>query len=110
MNWLHLVSWFFGGAFVANAVPHFVSGVMGRPFPTPFAKPPGRGLSSPSANILWGSFNFVVAYGLLCRVGAFDVRITADAAAVGLGVLVLALFSAWQFGRPNGGTGPGRRP
>ena len=82
---------------------------MGRPFPSPFAKPPGRGLSSPSVNVLWGLFNFVVAYGLLCRVGAFDMRVTADATAVGLGVLVLALFSAWQFGRPNGGSGPGRR-
>jgi hypothetical protein len=109
MAWLNLVSWFFGGAFVANAVPHFVSGVMGRPFPTPFAKPPGRGLSSSIVNVLWGLFNFVVAYVLLCRVGAFDMRVTTDAAAVGLGVAVLALFCAWQFGRPNGGNGSGRR-
>ena len=46
MDWLHDVSYLFGGAFLANAVPHFVSGMMGRPFQSPFAKPPGKGLSS----------------------------------------------------------------
>ena len=45
MLWLPLLSFFFGGAFLANAVAHFVSGMMGRPFKSPFAKPRGRGLS-----------------------------------------------------------------
>ena len=45
MPWYHYVAWFFGGAFLVNSVPHFTNGVSGRPFPTPFAKPPGRGLS-----------------------------------------------------------------
>ena len=43
MNWLHLISYFFGGIFLPNVGPHFVSGVMGRPFQTPFAKPSGKG-------------------------------------------------------------------
>jgi hypothetical protein len=30
INWLHDLAYFFGGAFLANAVPHYVSGVMGR--------------------------------------------------------------------------------
>jgi hypothetical protein len=51
-------SYFFGGAFLTNAVPHFVSGVMGRPFQSPFAKPPGQGLSSSTINVLWGFFNW----------------------------------------------------
>ncbi|MDE2465506.1 MAG: hypothetical protein KGO02_17605, partial [Alphaproteobacteria bacterium] len=46
MHWLWIVSYFFGGAFLANAIPHTVSGLMGRPFQSPFAKPPGEGLSS----------------------------------------------------------------
>jgi hypothetical protein len=41
MNWLHLISYFFGGAFLANAIPHVVSGMTGHPFQSPFAKPPG---------------------------------------------------------------------
>jgi len=32
MPFLHLVAWFFGGAFLANAVPHFVMGTIGRPY------------------------------------------------------------------------------
>jgi len=39
MHWLHYLSWFFGGAFLANALPHYVSGLMGRPFQSPFAHP-----------------------------------------------------------------------
>ena len=46
MRWYHYVAYFFGGAFLANAVPHFVNGVSGRPFQSPFASPPGEGLSS----------------------------------------------------------------
>jgi hypothetical protein len=108
MPWLHLVSYFFGGAFLANAIPHLVSGMMGRPFQSPFAKPPGQGLSSSSVNALWGFFNLVVGYLLVCRVGDFDLRNTMDAAPLGLGVLLLSVGSARQFGRFNGGNAPER--
>src|ERR1700689_5409552 len=60
MHWLQLLSYFFGGAFLANAIPHAVSGMMGRPFQRPFAKPPGQGLSSSTVNVLWGFFNVAV--------------------------------------------------
>ena len=59
MNWLWLVSYFFGGLFTANAIPHFAAGTMGRPFQSPFAKPPGKGLSSSTVNVVWGFFNAV---------------------------------------------------
>jgi len=106
MPWLHLVSYFFGGAFLSNAVPHLVSGMMGRPFQSPFAKPPGRGLSSSTVNVLWGFFNLVVAYLLVCRVGDFELRDTPDAAAFGLGLFLMAVISARLFGRFNGGNAP----
>jgi len=44
MKWYVYVAYFFGGAFLVNAIPHFVSGVTGHPFPSPFASPPGQGL------------------------------------------------------------------
>jgi hypothetical protein len=69
MNWMWLVSYFFGGVFAANAIPHFVAGTMGRPFQSPFAKPPGKGLSSSTVNVVWGFFNAVIAYLLVVRVG-----------------------------------------
>ena len=43
MEWLHLVSYFFGAAFLANAVPHFISGVMGEPFQSPLPSRRGKG-------------------------------------------------------------------
>jgi hypothetical protein len=108
MQWLDILSYFFGGAFLANAAPHFVAGVMGEPFQTPFATPPGHGLSSSTVNVLWGSFNLVVFYLLVCRVGSFDLRLTADAAALGLGMLAIGLLSARMFGRFHGGNAPQR--
>ena len=109
MNWAHLTSYFFGGVFFANAVPHFVSGVMGRPFQSPFAKPPGQGLSSSTVNVLWGFLNFVIAYALVCRLGDFDIRSDVDVAAFGIGALAIALFCARHFGRFHGGNTRERR-
>lgn len=106
MEWLPCISYFFGGAFLSNAIPHFVSGVMGRPFQSPFAKPPGEGLSSSTVNVLWGATNFVVSYVLICRVGDFSLRSTTHAAALGLGFLLMALFTARHFGRFHGGNPP----
>ena len=108
MPWLDLAAYAFGGAFLANAVPHLVSGMMGRPFQSPFAKPPGQGLSSSTVNVLWGFANLVVGYLLVCRVGDFELRNTADAAALGLGVFLISLLSARQFGRFHGGNSPPR--
>lgn len=103
MNWLDLVSYFFGGAFLTNAVPHFVAGLTGRPFQSPFANPPGRGLSSSTVNVLWGLFNIVIGYLLVCRVGDFELRDTSDVVALGLGMLIIGLFSARHFGSLHGG-------
>jgi hypothetical protein len=106
MNWMHDVAYFFGGAFLINTVPHLVSGVMGKPFQSPFAKPPGEGFSSSTVNVLWGFFNLVVAYLLICCVGDFDLRSTEDVVALGLGIFLLALFTARHFGKFNGGNSP----
>lgn len=62
MPWTHDLAAFFAGAFLANAVPHFIHGISGDHFPTPFAKPPGKGLSTPPVNILWALFNLVIGY------------------------------------------------
>src|SRR5271156_690696 len=109
MEGLYLLSYFFGGIFLANAIPHFVSGMMGRPFQSPFAQPPGQGLSSSTVNVLWGFFNIVVGYLLVCRVGDFGMRDTGDVAAFGAGAFLIALFSARHFGRFNGGNPPERQ-
>lgn len=109
MQWPHLIAWFFGGAVLANAVPHFVFGIAGKPFQSPFATPRGEGLSSSTVNVLWGVFNLAVGYVLVLRVGDFDLRDTADAAVLGLGILALSLPLARRFGRFNGGNLPQRQ-
>ncbi|MVA25043.1 hypothetical protein V6582_01205 (plasmid) [Agrobacterium vitis] len=106
MSWLHLIPYFFGGVFLMNAVPHLTSGAMGRPFQTPFASPPGEGLSSSTVNMLWGFANLVIAYLLISKVGEFSLANAADASAVGLGALLIGLFSARHFGRLHGGNDP----
>lgn len=106
MPWLALASYVFGGAFLANAIPHAVSGMMGRPFQSPFAKPPGEGLSSSTVNVLWGFLNLVAGYVLVCRVGDFGLENTADISALGAGAFLIALFSARHFGRFHGGNAP----
>ena len=60
-RWYHDIVYFFGGLFLANTVPHLVNGMSGNPFQSPFASPPGQGLSSSTINVLWGMFNLVVA-------------------------------------------------
>ena len=104
MNWLWLVSYFFGGAFTANAIPHFVAGAMGHPFQSPFAKPPGEGLSSSTVNVVWGFFNAVVGYLLVAHVGAFNPRVTTHILALGLGALLISISHARHFGQFHGGS------
>jgi hypothetical protein len=68
VNWYNYVACFFAGMFLTNVVPHFVHGVSGDRFPTPFSHPPGKGLSSPLVNVVWSLFNMVAGY-ILLRVG-----------------------------------------
>jgi hypothetical protein len=106
MIWLPLIAYFFGGAFLTNAIPHFATGVMGLAFQSPFAKPPGQGHSSSTVNVLWGFANFVLAYLLLVRVGAFNLHNWLHVGVAALGALLIALFTARHFGRFNGGNAP----
>ena len=106
MNWLWLVSYFFGGVFAVNAIPHFVAGMMGHAFQSPFAKPPGKGLSSSTVNVVWGFFNVVVAYLLIVHVGAFHPRVTRHIVAFALGALFISVSLSRHFGQFHGGNTP----
>jgi hypothetical protein len=106
----HYAALFFGGAFAMNAVPHLVAGAMGRPLQSPFATPPGQGLSSSPVNVLWGFANAVVAWLLLARGATFDAGQGDQALAAGLGAFAIALHLALHFGRFNGGNLKGPTP
>jgi hypothetical protein len=103
MRWYHHVAYFFGGAFLANALPHLAVGISGHPFQSPFASPPGVGLSSATVNVLWGLFNLAVGYLLVLRVGNFELRKTQHVLVLGAGIVVMSIMLARTFGRFYGG-------
>jgi hypothetical protein len=104
MPWHDVAAYFLGGAFLANFVPHFVAGVSGRKFHSPFATPPFRGLSSPTVNILWGLFNLAVAYTLLVLVGSFELRRVAHVAISAAGFGLASVGIARSIGRLQRGS------
>lgn len=102
MAWYVYLAHFGAGVFLANGVPHFVNGISGRRFQSPFASPPGVGESPPFVNVTWGIVNFVIGYMLLYGVGDFTGGLNMDALAVGLGALLAAIGLSWHFGRVRG--------
>jgi hypothetical protein len=97
---MNYIADFFAGAFLCNCLPRLMCGLQGIPFPTPFAKPPGVGDSSPLVNFLWGAFNLVVGISLLAwhPVG-FDLGFAVLAA----GFLVLGVPLSIHFGKVRQG-------
>jgi hypothetical protein len=90
---------FVAGLFLANGVPHFVQGISGHWFQSPFASPPGVGESPPVVNVLWGFFNLAVGFALLFAFSPKGSDVIAEWSLVGLGGLVMALALARHFGR-----------
>jgi len=90
MEWYLYIASFFSGAFLANAVPHFVHGVSGNKFPSPFAKPPGKGLSSPTVNVVWALFNLLVGYVLL-RAGQVNANNTLSLVVFFIGITAISI-------------------
>ena len=103
MRWYHYPAYFLGGAAFANTLPHLINGLSGNSFQSPFASPPGEGLSSSTVNVLWGLLNLTVAYVLICRVGAFELRRTRHVLVLGAGFVAMAITLARALGRFHGG-------
>ncbi|RQO29930.1 hypothetical protein DBR32_14770 [Taibaiella sp. KBW10] len=96
MKWYHYIAAFFAGVFLTNALPHFMNGISGNPFPTPFADPPGKGLSSPLINILWALFNLIAGY-LLLRYSKATTKNRLSVFFFFIGLAVISLLSSITF-------------
>ena len=96
MKWYHYIACFFAGAFLANFVPHFVQGVSGHSFPSPFSNPPGEGLSSPTINVVWGLINLVIGY-ILLRVGKVSSQNRWNLLIFFLGIVGMSILLSIQF-------------
>jgi len=99
LPWYVYVLQFVAGLFLANGVPHFVQGISGHWFQSPFASPPGIGESSPVVNVLWGFLNLVIGFALLFAFAPKGSDVIIEWACVGLGALLISLFCARHFGR-----------
>jgi hypothetical protein len=94
MPWHQVAAYFLGGVFLANFFPHFIAGMSGVRFYTPFATPPFRGLSSPVVNMLYALFNLAVAYALLVVVGSLELQRVPHAALTAAGFGLGSMFIA----------------
>jgi len=106
MSWCNLAACFCGGAFLANFAPHFIAGVSGLPFFTPFGKPPFRGLSSAPVNVLYALFNLTVSYTLLAVVGDFEPRRLAPVVITGAGFALASVGIARSAAKLRRTAGP----
>lgn len=104
MVWYTFIAYLFAGAFIANGIPHFVQGISGNSFQTPFASPPGVGESSALINIFWGGFNFAVGFILLTEVGQFRAGFTIDSMLVLVGLLAMGSLCSKHFGKVRSGS------
>jgi len=93
------VAHFFAAFFLVNGVPHFVQGISGSPFQSPFAKPPGVGESSAVVNVLWGFSNFIIGYMLLFNFGDFSIGVNTDTFVVVLSALLTSVALSWHFSK-----------
>jgi hypothetical protein len=96
MTWYAYLACFFSGVFLANFVPHFVKGVCGDRFPTPLSKPPGKGLSSPTVNVIWALANLIIGF-LLFRAGHITSGGTIAIAFFAAGVAAISVMMSVNF-------------
>ena len=90
-----IVRSFVAGVLLINSVPHGVSALQGRTFPSPFGKPPGQGHSSPESNAVWSAANASLGALALPR----GVRTPAERAGFALGSIGMGFFLASRFRR-----------
>ena len=93
---------FFAGVLLCNSVPHIAAGLRGEAFPTPFAKPRGRGPSSPLINFYWGMFNLLLGAFLISGHPP-TMGINPDSIGLIVGALAVGTYLALHFGRVRKG-------
>ncbi|SCB56682.1 hypothetical protein GA0061105_101515 [Rhizobium aethiopicum] len=92
MPWIAYIAHFIAAAFLANGIPHFVNGVSGRSFRTPFGN-----RSSPMVNVIWGWANFLFAFLLFANIGPLYIGTPGDTIFVAAGMLVTGILLARFF-------------
>lgn len=102
MAWYVYAARFVSGLLLVNGVPHFVRGLCGERFQSPFASPPGIGESSPLVNFAWGFANLAIGFALLIAFAPQQPDARAGWIVVGAGVLLAGAAMSRHFGRVRG--------
>jgi hypothetical protein len=99
---MYEVLYFVSGALIANGIPHYMRGVVGEKFQTPFGRP-----SSAVVNVVWGTFNFVLGWALWHYAGMHrsHMHTFRYELAFGLGAFVMSLASAYAWSMMAPGKG-----
>jgi hypothetical protein len=92
MKWYAYLGYFFAGAFLANSVPHFVQGISGQEFRTPFGDP-----SSATVNVIWGFVNLVVGSSITTALGGLCCAFNRRTVIMALGFLTMAIMLSCAF-------------
>lgn len=92
MKWYAYVGYFFAGAFLANSVPHFVQGITGHEFQTPFAES-----SSAMLNVLWGFINLAIGYSIATALGGLSFVFSRQISMTALGIITMAIMLSYAF-------------
>lgn len=93
------LAYIFAAFCFANGLPHFIKGICGERFQSPFAKPPGIGESGPVINVVWGLLNFALAIGAIALVGFFELGLNLETLTFVSAFCVSSIILAVTFGR-----------
>ena len=93
---LDYIACFFAGLFVCNSILHLTAGLRGEPFPSPFSKPRGVGLSSALVNFFWGTFNLAAGIILLLLI-SFVPGFNIDSAVFAAAFILIGVFTSRHF-------------
>ena len=96
-KWYYYVIAFFAGTFFINMLPHYIHGITGKEFPTPFADPPGVGLSSPTLNVIWALINLTLSL-FLFYFGRLGKRKRSIWISIVTGAVLMSFYTAHYFG------------
>lgn len=100
--WWYYVVAIFTPLLLVNGVPHFVQGLSGHQFPSPFSGGPGT-LDSAARNVLWGGGNLIAGGILLWLIsGGLTLVLVVEMLVIGLAyatVLGHAFAHPERFGR-----------
>ena len=93
--WQVVICSFLSGVFIANGVPHFVKGVTGEKFFTPFNR---KEFSSARTNAMFGVANFIIG-GIFLYFGHIDTHVLAAGVAFAVAVAFIATSNSIIFTR-----------